>query len=148
MASDPSFFVRVSRIEVQTSSSIDESEKIFVWSVTARLGLNDSIFLMAYLRAAAEDGFGQVQVAGFTQDFSWSEVTGSAESTASYLDWSASYASEIMYDTARRALQAQAAAMDFQFDIDVSAPDEPVELRPPTDEQLERIRAAEASQED
>lgn len=148
MSSDPAFYVRTTRIEVQTGAPpIEQGERDFVWSVTARQGFHDSIFLMAYLRSAASDGFGQVQVVGYAQAFSWSQVVSSNENSEAFLDWSSAIATEVMYDTARRSLQVQAAAMDFQFDLEITSPDERPEIVPPTEEQLSKLRAAEAEQD-
>ncbi|WIB69769.1 hypothetical protein [Curtobacterium sp. MCBD17_026] len=38
------------------------------------------------------------------------------------IEWGARYVFEPLWDTCRRALQAQASMMDFQFDLDTKAP--------------------------
>jgi len=132
MSSGPAFFDKVYRIEVHGYPPVDEDERNpFFWRVTARISRNDNIILWGYLRQSGEDGFGQVQVLGFPRHFLWSEVTASEKATAKFLKWCRKHATEVLYDTARRALQTQAAAMDFQFELDVTAPDvEPVLVQP------------------
>ncbi|MBM7504211.1 hypothetical protein ACFPER_12040 [Agromyces aurantiacus] len=118
------FGVSLHRIELHAGPLPDEDH--FQWSLWTQAGAGDSVLVWGYVRRGAQTGFGQAQSFGVVLDRTWTEISASEESRAEFSEWVAAYASELLWDAARRALQAQAALMDFQFDLDVLAP--PVEL--------------------
>ena len=117
------------RIEVHAGPLRDEPD--FIWHVTAGEGSDDSISLWGYIKTTSFVGFGQAQVVTVTRDWAWSVASKNRKTREEFELWVQMYASEVMYDTARRALQSQAALMDFAFEIGAEAPDAQVEFLKP-----------------
>jgi len=113
------FSTSLHRIEVHAGAHAKTDE--FIWQVTVGevAGL---VALWGYMRCSMVQGYGQAQVVGTTLVWKFDEVSKNKASRAEFAEWVQQYASEVMYDTARRALQVQAALMDFSFDMATEAP--------------------------
>lgn len=94
-----------------------------MWSISVRT-IDEEIALWAYLRRRETEGLGQAQAVGLLGEHVRATVeSSSGDDHAEFLKWVEDYAAEVLWDTLRRAMQAQAALMDFQFDLDVKAPE-------------------------
>ena len=130
---EPEFSVTLHRIEVHAGPSARDGDEL-VWELTAGPGVEDGVVLWGYLRRSESDGpFAQTQVVGFTSPWKWSDISSGTENHGPFNEWVARYAAESMFDTARRAIQAQAALMDTRFEIDLKAPPATVEFGAFTD---------------
>lgn len=117
------FSVDLHRIEVH-AGPVDEHEREVVWTITADRGFDGVVILWGYLRAADGGGYGQAQVvAGGGGVADWMTATRNKNNRSELKAWVAEHAAETMYDTARRALQSQAAMMDFYFELNTKAPE-------------------------
>ncbi|PVZ94743.1 hypothetical protein DDQ50_13785 [Amnibacterium flavum] len=105
-----------------------------VWTLTAFPSDELSTpVIWGYLRAESHDGFGQAQVLGVVSDpsRSWPAIAASNSGEADFAKWVAEHLAEVMYDTCRRALQAQAANMDFTFPLEKAAPSATLQIEKP-----------------
>lgn len=134
----PAFSALLHRLEVHAGPH-DGDEPETVWSITAR-GIDGDATLWAYLRRSEVGGFGQAQAIGIVHHEVWRTVVEDQASRDRFLAWVLDYAAEVLWDTIRRALQAQAALMDFRFDLDAKAP-EPEFRFASDDEELEPAEA-------
>ena len=121
---DPLVLIRLHRIELHVEPNEPES----VWRLSAIEFGEGNVAVFGYILHSSEDGFGQAQVVLPVQHVKWSEAAKNKQSRAAFSDWVAKYAAEAMYDTARRALQGQAAMMDAFFDIAIKAPEVKVDF--------------------
>lgn len=125
------FSTGLHRIEVH-AGGVTDAERDMVWSVTATRAVDASILLWGYLRIADGGGFGQAQVvASGPGNVTWSAAIKNKATRSELTAWVAEHAAEAMFDTARRALQAQAATMDFYFEVDNKAPEVDLEIEIP-----------------
>lgn len=116
------FSATLHRIEVHAGPIDPERGDEFQWSVWVQAGQHDSILIWGYVRRVTPIGVGQALGLGLLLDRSWSTATEKKRSRQDLSKWVEEYASEVLWDTTRRALQMQAAMMDFQFDLDVQSP--------------------------
>jgi hypothetical protein len=138
---EPQLGMVLHRIEVHGGPHQLENGETLRWSV--RIGRQETdVIYLGYLRRREVDGYGQAQA------FAWRMGNGdpsAAEwSRERLVDWGARNVFEALWDVCRRALQAQASVMDFQFDLDVKAP-EPT-LKFDEDESPEALEEAEISE--
>jgi len=118
------FGIFIRRMEVHAVGRIhDEDEKLGPrWKVSID-SFNNKILINAYLSVMEKECFGQAQAAAVVLDEDTAALHADPEKAAAFTEWAASYCFEVMYDVLRRALQSQAALMDFQFDLDQEAPE-------------------------
>ena len=116
------YSVDIFRVEVHRANPANDPEETF-WQISAANIPEIGLMLLGYLRRAEPDGWAQIQLGCRLRSVTWKEATRSKAARAKFEDWVAEYPAENMYDVARRALQTQAALMDFSFDLDISAPD-------------------------
>lgn len=129
----PLFSTNLQRVEVGIFPASGRDEGT-VWNVHVHgIGADEEtdhpfVILTGYLSSNGQEGFGQARVAGllFDRDIE-REVSDEARLNAFMLEIDEMYL-EPMYDTARRALQSQAAQMDFHLELDVQAPTAKIHL--------------------
>lgn len=119
------FSAAVRRIEVH-AGPLETSADEMAWILHGQPHESNKLLLYGYLRRSGPEGFGQAQVVGMVSDCPQDSLfeplaDGSTVAQAIELDFA-----ETLYDNARRALQAQASLMDFQFRLETKAP--PVDL--------------------
>jgi hypothetical protein len=114
------FSAAVRRIEVHAGPNPDAIDETH-WQVHGH-PLEEKILLIGYLRRTGEEGFGQAQVVGLLDDCAWTDISSSDEELNRFAEWVELHFVETLYDNARRALQGQAALMDFQLALDIKAP--------------------------
>lgn len=123
---DVSFSTLIERLEVGRFPNDDDSEET-VWNLhlVGSDADDDNRFVVVsgYLRRNGTEGFGQVIASGLIDGVSLEEEEESPERWTKFVDFVRQYFAEVIYDTARRALQSQAAQMDFMFDLNTKAPD-------------------------
>lgn len=117
----------ISKIEVTRVNVSDPDDLALDWEVTIHRPHPNFGMAIGHLFTASANGVGQVLVNAplFRGDTGDTEVP-SIEDLQQYLIPSGCV--EAMYDQARRALDAQAAMMDFSFDIPVKSPRIEVEI--------------------
>lgn len=119
--SNSRLIVALHRLEVHAGPlPADQTEPGITWAVSLRQN-EDGVQIWGYLRRHGEEGFGQTQSVAFLNRPEWSSAA--PDVRPAIATWVEKYVSETMFDTGRRALQSQAALMDFQFDIDPQAPE-------------------------
>lgn len=137
------FSATVRRIEVHAGPSF-EPEHDAEWRIHGHPIDAEKVMLIGYLRRSGAEGFGQAQVIGVLGESAWDAISASPESMSEFQSWAELYLAEVLYDEARRALQAQAALMDFQFDIALKAPPVEIELMTLEDESDEEEEEVDA----
>lgn len=118
---DPRLAVRLHRLEVHLAAPSDGFPDTD-WRVWAE-GDSDSILVVGYLASSSPDGYGQAQVTALVLQRSISDVLSSETAQSEFIGWVKAYVTETMYDVARRALQGQAAQMDFSLPLPLKAPE-------------------------
>lgn len=116
---DPRSDLQLHRLEVHAGPHRLKDGEVLRWTIRVGRSDNDLVF-QAYLGRHEVEGRGQAQAYAF-------RIGGNDASVASWsrdqaVEWGARYAFESLWDTCRRALQAQASLMDFQFELDTKAP--------------------------
>ena len=110
------------RLEVHAiPPSESDREPGITWSMWIR-PTETGMDVWGYLRRKGEEGFGQAQSSAKVLKRNWSQSHNSLSTRKEMATWVERYVAEDLYDVARRALQAQAALMDFLFDIEPNAP--------------------------
>lgn len=108
------------RLEVHSGPhKLDDGESL-EWQIRVGRFKNDLVFV-AYLGREEVDGTGQAQAFGFRLGRDDASVLEWTREDA--VEWGIGYGFEPLWDLCRRALQSQASAMDFQFDLDLKAPE-------------------------
>lgn len=121
------FSTGLQRIEVHVGGDPDITPRN-VWTLELQPGrdgagvLQDFTVAIGYVQRRGPEGFGQALAVGILLERPWEEVTATEHVEQQFVEWVRLNVAEVLYDTARRALQAQAALMDFQFDLDLKAP--------------------------
>lgn len=120
---EPRLGFRVVRIEV---SSEERTGTDLLWSAWATDD-DDPTVVLGYLRSTSPSGYGQARVSAYVDEPRAELATraGGAER------WIRQFVLEHLYDTARRAILAQAAAMDISLDIPSKAPEIDIEWLQP-----------------
>lgn len=137
----PPFSTALHRLEVGTAPN-EELDEGVIWSVhLAQLAKSEDVLFpcvvaTAYLSRNGPEGFGQVQAAGMIWNRDIAIESQSKEAWSSFLDELQYSYVEAIYDTARRALQSQAAQMDFSFDLDPKAPPTDLHVYEPEPEEV------------
>jgi hypothetical protein len=122
-AGDLGLIMGLTRIEVHHHVDMpDGMEPESRWQLTV-FRTNDGIAVSAYLRTVEEEGLGQAQAGASYRREAWRAGETSPKVERKITEWILEYLNEIMYDLIRRALQSQAAEMDFQFAFPIRAPD-------------------------
>ena len=114
--------MRVQRIELRRQR-IAPKDRRLDWHVQVHIGkAADHVMLIGRLFGAVEEGTGQIlataYVAPDAEKTSWADW-------ATVKPWAETSGSETLYVFCRRALESQAAQMDYSFDFSPTAP--PVE---------------------
>ena len=113
---EPRLGFRVVRLEVGSDPSEDSE---LVWKAWVTADDDPDTVVMGYLRSVAGTGFGQARTAAILMGRSFKDEVESGE----FEKWIRENVLEHLYDTARRALNSQAAAMDVSLDIPTKAPE-------------------------
>lgn len=132
----PRFSATLHRIEVHAGPVRREVDDETVWSVSIGSIDHETLALWAYLRRASTVGFGQAQALGFVRR-SWVEINATEQTKSDFVTWARENVTEVLYDEARRALQSQAAHMDFSFDLPLKAPSLEITWVEPEDDEAE-----------
>jgi hypothetical protein len=108
---------RLVRLEVATQSAPEGPE--LQWIVWATDDDDPFTLVLGYLACRAPKGYGQARVAATIHDrtFANEERPGDLEL------WIREHVLETLYDTGRRAINAQAAAMDVTLEMPTKAPE-------------------------
>lgn len=117
----PRLGFRLVRIEVAAEALIDDPGDL--WAAWASDDDDNDTVVLGYLRASSPSGFGQARGAAVIVGRSFA----SCEDAATFEEWIRENVLEHLYDTCRRAINAQAAAMDVTIEIPTKAPN--VELQ-------------------
>jgi hypothetical protein len=131
LTNETEFSVVLRRIEVH-NAAVPEIAHGMTWTINAGGGDDQCTLLIGHLLASAEEIFGQAQVIAMVGARPWPKSVKTKAARADFEHHIEVACAEAMYDTARRALQANAALMDFQFELDVNAPSAVINLEPPT----------------
>lgn len=116
----PEINFQLSRIEVLGVPTPEEHvEEGVTWAAHGHKGEPNFLMVIGYLRRSGPEGYGQAQAAA--SFLSTSTVRDLDEEDLE--SWLQAYVVENLYDVCRRALQSQAAAMDFRFDLPLGAPE-------------------------
>lgn len=118
ISSIPFVSQQLTRIEVLAAPTPEEYQEAgATWTVTA-LRRADALVIVGYLRRAGPEGYGQAQAAAVLREDSSFYSLPDDELT----EYLSGYMTENLYDICRRALQSQAADMDFVLDVPLIAP--------------------------
>ncbi|EYT56020.1 hypothetical protein H490_0103840 [Leucobacter sp. UCD-THU] len=108
-------------------SDVEESEEVrfgLEWHLDV-IAYTDSgnIIVSSYLRVVEKEGFAQTlsQAVLLSEKMGWDLDDWPEER---FRDWVRVHVAEDLYDLSRRAIQSQAAQMDFQFNLELSSPDD------------------------
>ncbi|MBF4578907.1 hypothetical protein [Frigoribacterium sp. VKM Ac-2530] len=117
---DPEINFQLSRIEVLGVPTPEEHREDGVtWAAQGHRGDDHNLIVIGYLRRSGEEGYGQAQsVASFLVTSALHDLSDEKLNA-----WLQAFVVEHLYDICRRALQSQAAAMDFHFDLPLAAPE-------------------------
>lgn len=129
MTAVPRFIVSLQRIEVHLLQDPDALEDESIWSISVWPEVEGEVVIWGYLRRKSGRGYGQAQSVGVVREHPLMGSRDKPEDVADFREWVEQYAAEALYDVARRSLQAQAALMDFQFELDVMSPSTEIEFQ-------------------
>lgn len=91
----------------------------FIWSAWASEDPDPDTQVLGYLRVVSANGYGQARVFGVVRGISFHTEDNEGATERCIRE----FVLENMYDVARRAIAAQAAAMDFALEMPVKAPE-------------------------
>jgi len=123
--SDLSFEVFLGRIEVIRGKSTREDDN--VWRITIDRFKPEVTIVTGLFRTANKDGIGRILAHGVIV----SREDGNDMPSVEDLKESVIFRNcvEAIYDTARRSLNAQAATMDFSFDLPIRSPKAEIRMK-------------------
>lgn len=118
----------LSRIELLRGNREDPEDDGSNWSVSMEGVDATLVVLSGFLKVNSRDGVGRALVHGaiVLPDENDGVIPDVAEVREGLV---AESCAELMYDTARRAINMQAAMMDFAFDMPLRAPDTKIKIK-------------------